>query len=84
LKNHLKIDAEVIESDIAEKKLMVRRRYFPYEIKDINTIFTDERLIIEIQESINWRSARLRQHKRLLEKVERVEKMISEELHRLN
>ena len=62
---------------------MVRRRYFPYEIKDFQAFFDDDNLVVAIQESLSWRSARIRQHQVLLNKIESVDEMISGELQRL-
>ena len=55
----------------------------PYEFKNVKTLFEDHLLIITIQESIDWRGARIRQHRRLIGQIGRVEKMIESELHRL-
>ena len=83
LKRHLKLDMKRIEREMGEPEKRRSRRYFPYEIKDLNALFRDEQIIIAVQESINWRTARVGNYRGVVSDIERVENMISAEVLRL-
>ena len=83
IKRHLKIDMKRVEKEISEPNRRRSRRYFPYQIKDLNALFGDEQIIITVQESINWRTARIGNYRGVVGDIERVENIIDAEILRL-